>query len=556
MSMQWDPLLTAALARELDGRLRGARVRSLLLDRGSRRLILFLRDRTLAAELASGEGWISLMPPWEPPPGAISCPYSVGSVRAPPDESILILGLGRGRRGRRPREIILELIGNRRNALVVEREGGTIRHLLVARRGAARPLKVGMAYRPPARRERAGTDGRLGAGEWRELIPPPAGGPEARAAILRRVAWTSRMNVDALTGPGGWERWKEMVAPASWGGFLAGRAGERFPYPVALLPAGSVRAGAAGAVAGTAAVERPTLLDAIREARETEGTAAPVEVLALPPGLLAHARQRLGRARRRVASLRRQARAAPDPARARQTGNLLLARLSGLPPRARQVTVEDFAGGRLTIDLDPGLTVAENAERFFREAARAERAQAALPGLIREAEDEATRWRRVTDRLRKGEIDPALAGVHSRQAAPGKDLREAGGGTLPYRRFRSSGGLEIRVGRGARANDDLTFRHSRPGDIWMHVRQSPGAHVILRWQGEGRPPRRDLLEAAALAALHSGARHAGTAAVSWTRRKYVRKPRGSPPGRVATERTETVFVTPDPAILTRLAAPS
>ena len=550
MSMQWDPLLTAALARELDGRLRGARVRSLLLDRASRRLILFLRDRTLAAELGAGEGWISLLPPWEPPPGAIACPYSVGSVRAPPDESILILGLGRGRRGRRPREIILELIGNRRNALVVEREEGTIRHLLVARRGAARPLKVGTAYRPPARRERAGADGRLGAGEWRELIPPPAGGPEARAAILRRVAWTSRMNVDALTGPGGWERWKEMVDPASWGGFLAGGAGERFPYPVALPAGEGVRDRASGAG------ERSTLLDAIREARETEGTAAPVEVLALPPGLLAHALQRLGRARRRVASLRRQARAAPDPARARETGNLLLARLSGLPPRARQVTVDDFAGSRLMIDLDPGLTVAENAERFFREAARAERAQAALPGLISEAEDEAARWQRVTDRLRKGEIDPALAGVHSRQTAPDKDLREAGGGALPYRRFRSWGGLEIRVGRGARANDDLTFRYSRPGDIWMHVRQSPGAHVILRWQGEGRPPRRDLLEAAALAALHSGARHAGTAAVSWTRRKYVRKPRGSPPGRVATERTETVFVNPDPAILRRLAAPS
>ena len=553
MSMQWDPLLTAALARELDGRLRGARVRSLLLDRASRRLILFLHDRTLAAELASGEGWISLLPPWEPPPGAISCPYSVGSVRAPPDESILILGLGRGRRGRRPREIILELIGNRRNAVVVEREGGTIRHLLVARRGGARALKVGTAYRPPARRERAGADGRLGAGEWRELIPPPAGGPDARAAILRRVAWTSRMNVDALTGPGGWERWREMVEPRSWGGFLTGRAGERFPYPVALPPGGRGRDGAAGEGAGTAAVERPTLLDAIREAREGAGTADPVEVLALPPGLLAHALQRLGRARRRVASLRRQARVAPDPARARQTGNLLLARLSGLPPRARQVTLDDFAGDRLTIDLDPALTVAENAERLFREAARAERARAALPGLIREAESEASRWRRVTDRLRKGEIDPALAGVHSREATPGKDRRAAGGG-LPYRSFRSSGGLEIRVGRGARANDDLTFRHSRPDDIWMHVRQSPGAHVILRWKGEGRPPRRDLLEAAALAALHSGARHAGSAAVSWTRRKYVRKPRGSPPGRVATERTETVFVTPDPAILTRLAA--
>ena len=553
--MQWDPLLTAALARELDGRLRGARVRSLLLDRASRRLILFLRGSTLAAELASGEGWISLLPPWEPPPGAISCPYRVGSVRAPPDESILILGLGRGRRGRRPREIILELIGHRRNALVAECEGRTIRHLLVGRRGGARPLTVGAEYRPPARRERAGADGRLGADEWRALTTPPAGGPARRAAILRRVAWTSRMNVDALIGPGGWERWREMVEPASWGGFLAGRSGERFPYPVALPAAGRGGEVPAGAETPTAAVERPTLLDAIRETREAVGTADPVEVLALPPGLLDDALQRLGRARRKVESLRRQAREAPDPARGRETGSLLLARLSGLPPRAGEVTVDDFAGGRVTIELDPALTVTGNAERFFREAARAERAREALPGLIREAEREAARWRRVTDRLRKGEVDPALAGGRAPETARGKDRRKPGGGGLPYRTFRSSGGLEIRVGRGARANDDLTFRHSRPNDIWMHVRQSPGAHVILRWKGEERPPRRDLHEAAALAALHSGARHAGRAAVSWTRRKYVRKSRGSPPGRVATERTETVFVSPDPALLTRLAVP-
>jgi predicted ribosome quality control (RQC) complex YloA/Tae2 family protein len=73
--------------------------------------------------------------------------------------------------------------------------------------------------------------------------------------------------------------------------------------------------------------------------------------------------------------------------------------------------------------------------------------------------------------------------------------------------------------------------------------------VILRWTHDERPPKRDLAEAAALAALHSPARGSSSVPVAWTRRKYVRKPRGAPPGTVAPERTETVFVEPDPALL-------
>jgi predicted ribosome quality control (RQC) complex YloA/Tae2 family protein len=128
------------------------------------------------------------------------------------------------------------------------------------------------------------------------------------------------------------------------------------------------------------------------------------------------------------------------------------------------------------------------------------------------------------------------------------------GPALPYRVFRSSGGLEIRVGRGARHNDELTFRHSAPGDVWLHARHVGGAHVILRWPGPGNPPARDLAEAATLAALHSKARTSGSVPVDWTLRKYVRKPRKAPPGRVAADRVATLFVRPEPALLETLAA--
>jgi predicted ribosome quality control (RQC) complex YloA/Tae2 family protein len=77
--------------------------------------------------------------------------------------------------------------------------------------------------------------------------------------------------------------------------------------------------------------------------------------------------------------------------------------------------------------------------------------------------------------------------------------------------------------------------------------------VILRWPGPGNPPARDLAEAATLAALHSKARTSGSVPVDWTLRKYVRKPRKAPPGRVAVDRAETLFVRPEPRLAEALA---
>jgi predicted ribosome quality control (RQC) complex YloA/Tae2 family protein len=160
-------------------------------------------------------------------------------------------------------------------------------------------------------------------------------------------------------------------------------------------------------------------------------------------------------------------------------------------------------------------------------------------------------------RVRAGEVGPE----ELEEALPdevlarggGKKGRGDAGPSLPYQRFRSSGGLEIRVGKGPRQNDDLTFHHSAPDDVWLHAQQVPGAHVILRWGRHETPPARDLAEAAVLAALHSKARTSGSVPVQWTFRKYVRSPRKAPPGLVVPREVQTVFVEPDPAVAERLA---
>jgi predicted ribosome quality control (RQC) complex YloA/Tae2 family protein len=236
--------------------------------------------------------------------------------------------------------------------------------------------------------------------------------------------------------------------------------------------------------------------------------------------------------------------------RMRLWGDLLLARKRLVPRGAERVKLQDWTGALVEVTLDPTLTPAENANRWYDEARKRERADARMPELLAAARAEVGRWRGALEAAERGEV-PAWA-VEAVRGVAGEG-RGAEVESLPYRSYRTSGGLEVRVGRSARANDDLTFRHSAPGDVWLHARSVPGSHVILRWRApDGSPPARDLEEAATLAALFSKARSSGLVPVDWTRRKHVRKPRGAAPGAVVPQQVRTIFVEPDARVEERM----
>jgi predicted ribosome quality control (RQC) complex YloA/Tae2 family protein len=109
----------------------------------------------------------------------------------------------------------------------------------------------------------------------------------------------------------------------------------------------------------------------------------------------------------------------------------------------------------------------------------------------------------------------------------------------------SKDGFTILVGRTGRDNDRLTFRLAGPEDFWLHAKDVPGAHVIVRNPRKERElPRATLEEAAAAAAWYSDARAEEAADVQWTRRKNVRRVRGAPRGTVTVKRFETIRVRP------------
>ena len=551
--MRWDPLLVAALARELGERLHRARLRALLLDPEGRRVVLHFRDATLVFELHPRAGWVSLLPPQEPVSGARPLASRVVSVQALPDESALVMGLQRVRGRDEGVELVVEWVGNRWNAVVVGHRSRVIRHVLLPREERGRVLAPGQSYLPPPSTGRMGREGSLTEEEWvavldeasRRSAEAPGTAGEAptpdqeRRALLRSVAYTSSLNAEAFLGEEGRIRWERSLDPETWGAYLLETPRGPQPYPVP-LPTHDAR-------------PFPGLLEALAEARARE-EADPASLLTLPAGLVGRVRRRLASLEGRARGMRRELDRAPDPAPVRALGDLILARYSQLPRGAERVRLRDFSGEEVEVELDPRLQPHENADRYYREAARIERARKELPDRIRSAEEAASEWQGILAELEGGTADPQDV---LRRLGPGATGRGQKGGAgaernLPYHRFRSTGGLEIRVGRGARRNDELTFHHSSPDDVWLHVRQSPGAHVILRWSQPGNPPRRDLTEAAVLAALNSDARHSGSVPVDWTRRKYVRKPRKAAAGAVVPQQVQTLFVEPDPELPGRL----
>jgi predicted ribosome quality control (RQC) complex YloA/Tae2 family protein len=536
MSIRWDPILATAFARELDERLKGHRVKALHMDRDSRRVHLFLREATLVLELHPTAGWVTLLDPAEPFDDARPLPARVAGVRAPEDESAFSLELPRIRGRDEGLELVLEWISNRWNAVAVGLRSRVIRHVLQPRDERDRRLQVGATYEPPPPTRRQGQRGTLDQSEWERLVESVDEG-ERRAALLHSVAWSSSLTAELLR-EGGRDAWCRIVDPEGWAPRLVRTSRGPQPYPVSLPPAPEEPA--------------PSLAAAMARARE-EDTGEPLRVLLLPPGLLERARKRRDAARGRARGMRRELEGARDPEPIRALGDLILARYGEVPQGVDRAVLTGFEGTPVEVELDPEMSPAENAERYYDEAARVERARTELPRRIEAAQTEAEEWEALTEGLVQGTVpvDEVRRRLGPERRAPGrKGARD--GPSLPYRTFKSSGGLEIRVGRGAARNDELTFHHSRPDDIWLHVRQAPGAHVILRWQGSDKPPKRDLVEAAVLTALHSEARHSGSVPVDWTRRKYVRKPRKAPPGAVLPDRVETLFVRPDPDLPKRL----
>lgn len=111
--------------------------------------------------------------------------------------------------------------------------------------------------------------------------------------------------------------------------------------------------------------------------------------------------------------------------------------------------------------------------------------------------------------------------------------------------LQSSDGLELLLGKSAQGNDAIVGKLSRADDVWLHVHQMPGSHVLIRTQSNPVPVR-TLEEAAMLAAYYSAARQGLNVPVVYTEIRYVRKIPHSYPGHVNYRQEKSLFITPNP----------
>jgi predicted ribosome quality control (RQC) complex YloA/Tae2 family protein len=244
------------------------------------------------------------------------------------------------------------------------------------------------------------------------------------------------------------------------------------------------------------------------------------------------------------------------PERLKQYGDLILANLSNARINGTQVTVVDYYDpnqAETQIEIPEGATLKQAAADYFARYQKARRALAAIASrergvslvldplklLLFRLEQEPT----FTCIAEVGKAAEQLLGT-TKSTRRDKDKPRGKGVNAFGRRFKSSDGYEIVVGRNDRDNDALTFRVARPHDIWLHAADYPGSHAIIRNPTREALPHRTITEAAELAAFYSQAKREGKAAVHYAQKKFVSKPPRAKPGLVRLSSFKTILVEP------------
>jgi len=235
--------------------------------------------------------------------------------------------------------------------------------------------------------------------------------------------------------------------------------------------------------------------------------------------------------KRRIARLRKRLLSPEEIEDMRIRGELILANIGKIRKGSVRAEVfNPYTQADMQIRLDPNLSPQANAQRYFSKYKKEKRGQP----KIREQIDTIST-----------ELDDVLVKPH----VTAKEKKKASSKTLlkePFHKFLLDSGSVVLVGKNARSNDELTFKHARPNDYFFHTRGFEGAHTFLKPNiPKGQRPRREEIEmAASIAAYFSKAKLQHNVPVSYTQRKYLRKNKNGKRGSVVLMREEVIFVEP------------
>jgi predicted ribosome quality control (RQC) complex YloA/Tae2 family protein len=312
----------------------------------------------------------------------------------------------------------------------------------------------------------------------------------------------------------------------------------------------------------------PTLAGGLSPA--LEAWAAPRELAAaeedLRRDLGTELRKRLKKERRTLEALQADMASAAEGERHRRLGELLKHNLASIEKGASSVTLTDWSEGietSIEVALDPRLSARAIMEQHFKKAKKLDRSLPKVAARAGTSEERVAAITELLEQVESADADalPALweqaaerGWVRSREVSEGspEPASRAKGPAprKPYRRFVSKDGIEILVGRTASDNDELSLRIGRGNEVWMHVADYPGSHVVIRTAEDPSPET--LLDAATLAVHFSQAPKGGRVDVHRTHCKYVSKFRGARPGQVQLAKYKSMRMRAEPERLDRL----
>ena len=257
------------------------------------------------------------------------------------------------------------------------------------------------------------------------------------------------------------------------------------------------------------------------------------------------ARAKLGA---KLASLERSLTDDAERERLRQSGELILAYQYALEPGQTELKAQYEAdGAELVIQLDPKLSPLDNAQRYFSRYNKAKRAVDGVPDLIEDTRNELAYLDQLESDLELAsnwpDIDEVQQALQVRGYWEGRPTRRIGSGQSAPIKVVTDNGYVIWVGRNSRQNEIVTFKKGGKEDFWLHAREVPGAHVVIKFDGR-RVPDEVIEQAASLAAYYSARRTDGSVPVDVTRCKYVRRIKGAAQGMVTYRNEETRMAVP------------
>lgn len=234
-------------------------------------------------------------------------------------------------------------------------------------------------------------------------------------------------------------------------------------------------------------------------------------------------------------------------------GDLISANIHRIKKGFDNIELENFYSEnleKLIVPLDPKLSASENAQRNYKKYAKLKNAYKLLEEQIPQTEEEVHYLENILVSIENCTELQELEEIKEELISEGyikgtfknkkKNINKTA--SKPHH-YVSTDGYHIYVGKNNKQNDFLTLKLSAKDDIWLHTKNIPGSHVIIKTENR-IVPEKTLYEASCLAAFNSKARQSQNVPVDYTERKYVKKPKGSKPGMVIYENNNTIYVTP------------